>query len=49
MSELSTMPTYELNHFALWIAKATEAYFQDPDVKRRYEEWQKEREAKLKK
>ena len=49
MSELSTMPTYELNHFTLWIAKATEAYFQDPDVKRRYEEWQKEREAKLKK
>lgn len=44
MSELSTMPTYELNRFALWVAKATEAYFQDPDVQRRFEEWKKEKE-----
>ncbi len=46
MSELSTMPTYELNHFALWIGKMTEAYFQNPDVKRRFEEWEKECEKK---
>ena len=45
MSELSTMPEYELNHFALWVAKATEAYFENPDVKRRFEEWKKERAA----
>ena len=45
MSELSTMPAYEINHFALWVAKATEAYFENPDVKKRFEEWKKEREA----
>lgn len=47
-SELSTLPTYELNRFALWVAKATEAYFQNPEVKRRFEEWKKEREEKQK-
>ena len=44
MSELSTMPTYEINSFALWVAKATEAYFENPDVKKRFEEWKKEKE-----
>lgn len=47
MSELSTMPTHELNRFALWVAEATEAYFQNPDVKRRFEEWKKERESNV--
>ncbi len=47
MSELSTMPTYELNRFALWVAEATEAYFQNPEVKRRFEEWKKERESNV--
>ena len=47
MSELSTMPTYELNRFALWVAEATEAYFQNPDVKRRFENWKKERESNV--
>lgn len=46
MADLSTMPTYELNNFARWLAKATEAYFNDPDVKRRFEAWQKEQEEK---
>lgn len=48
MSELSTMPTYDLNRFALWVAKATEAYFQDPDVQKRFEEWKKEKERNQK-
>ena len=46
MADLSTMPTYELNNFARWLAKATEAYFEDPDVKRRFAEWQKEQAEK---
>ena len=46
MADLSTMPTYELNHFARWLAEMTEAYFENPDVKRRYEEWEKEQESK---
>ena len=41
--DINTTPTYELNSFAWWVAKATEAYFKNPDVKRRFEEWQKER------
>lgn len=44
MNELSTMPTYELNRFALWVAEAAERYFENPDVKKRFEEWKKERE-----
>lgn len=47
MNELSTMPTYELNRFALWVAEAAERYFENPDVKKRFEEWKKEREAKM--
>ena len=43
MNELSTLPPYEAKSFMLWIAKATEAYFENPDVKRRFEEWKKER------
>ena len=46
MSELSTMPEYEIRSFSRWLAKATEAYFKDPDVQRRFEEWKKEREQK---
>lgn len=49
MSELSTMPTYELDHFALWVAKATEAYFKSPDVQRRFEEWKRQREEEVQK
>lgn len=42
MNELSTLPPYEARSFMLWVAKATEAYFQDPDVKKRFEEWKEE-------
>lgn len=44
MNELSTLPTYEAKSFMLWVAEATERYFENPDVKRRFEEWKKERE-----
>lgn len=46
MSELSTMPEYELRRFARWVAEATEAYFENPDVKERFEKWKKERESR---
>lgn len=48
MSELSTMSVYEARRFASWVAKAAEAYFKDPEVQRRFEEWKKE-EAKKEK
>lgn len=41
---LDTMPPVEMRIFCRWVAKATEAYFQNPDVKSRFENWQKERE-----
>ena len=44
MNTASTLPAYEMNSFALWVAKATEQYFENPDVKRRFEEWKRERE-----
>ena len=43
MHILKDLPAYELHHFAKWVAKATEAYFEDPDVQRRFKEWQKTR------
>jgi hypothetical protein len=46
MSELSSMPTWEMNRFALWAAKAAMAYLEDPEVKKRFDEWKKERELK---
>ncbi len=49
MSDISTTPTWELNHFCLWVARATEAYFKDPDVQRRYNEWMKEKEREANK
>lgn len=44
MAAISTLPKYEANSFARWVAEATEAYFENPDVKRRFEDWKKERE-----
>lgn len=43
MADISTLPTYEMNSFALWVAKLAEKYFENPDVKMRYEAWEKER------
>lgn len=41
MNELSTLPPYEAKSFMRWVAKSAEAYFENPDVKRRFEEWKK--------
>ena len=43
MAAISTLPTYETNSFARWVVKATERYFENPAVKRRFEGWKKER------
>ncbi|MBQ7976590.1 MAG: hypothetical protein IJ300_12975 [Clostridia bacterium] len=43
MADISTLPTYETRSFARWVARATVAYFENPDVKRRFEEWKKEK------
>lgn len=45
MAEISTLPTYEMNSFARWVANATLAYFENPDVQARFEKWKKEREG----
>ena len=47
MVTLSTLPKYETNSFARWLAEATERYFENPDAKRRFEEWKKERESNV--
>jgi hypothetical protein len=46
MSDLSSLPSYELKRFARWVAKATEKYFEDPEVKIRFEKWQSEKMQK---
>ena len=45
MSELSTLPTYEMNNFSRWVVKETLAYFENPDVQVRFEKWKRERDA----
>ena len=47
MAAISTLPKYETDSFALWVAEATERYFENPDVKRRFEKWKKERESNV--
>lgn len=48
MAEISTLPTYEINSFSRWVAKATLTYFENPDVQARFEEWKKEKKGRLK-
>ena len=43
MTPITTLPSYELNSFARWVANATEAYFENPDVQKRFEAWKLER------
>ena len=43
MSAINTLPTYEAKSFMSWVAEATQAYFENPDVKERFEKWKKER------
>lgn len=46
MNELETIPTYEMQSFCRQIAKLAEKYFEDPENKRRFEEWEKEQELR---
>ena len=34
MTDISTLPTYEMNSFARWVAKATLKYFENPDIEK---------------
>jgi hypothetical protein len=45
MNPISTLPTYEADSFSRWLVKATMNYFENPDVKKRFKEWKKERES----
>ena len=40
---ISTLPTYEMNNFSRWVANATLAYFENPEVQARFEKWKAER------
>ena len=44
MPTISTMPSFEMRRFARWLARATEQYFENPDVKSRFEKWKAEKE-----
>ena len=44
MNPMSTMPTYEAESFSRWLVKATMNYFENPEVKKRFNAWKKERE-----
>lgn len=48
MAELmEQLPAYEAKSFARWVAEATEKYFENPDVKRRFEEWKKAEKTRV--
>lgn len=40
---ITTLPTFEKNSFARWVADATERYFENPDVQKRFEKWKSEK------
>ena len=44
MNPMSTLPAYETRRLSKWLIQATEAYFENPDVKKRFDAWRKERE-----
>ena len=44
--DISTMPGWERNYFLRWVFKATEEYFKDPDVQRRFEIFMEEKRRK---
>lgn len=48
MESIKTLPDCDLYIFAKQIAKATEQYFKNPDVQRRFEEWKKQEQQKMK-
>ena len=48
MDSFQGMSSYDINRFLLWVARATEEYFKDPEVQARFEAWKLERENKQK-
>ena len=46
MGAFQGMSSYDVNRFLLWVARATEEYFKDPQVQKDFEVWKKEREEK---
>ena len=46
MPNIETLPPYKSYSFAKWLGEATEKYFENPDVKRRFEEWKREKARK---
>ncbi len=42
-SDLKTLPPCDEYCFFKWLSEATQKYFEDPDVKARFEKWKKER------
>ncbi len=46
MVEIDTLPAYERRYFLRWIARAAEEYLKDPEVRKRYEAWEKEQAEK---
>lgn len=48
MDAFQGMSSYDVNRFLLWVARATEEYFKDPQVQKDFEVWKKEREKKRK-
>lgn len=46
MSELSTVPGYELDWFSRKLIKMMDKFFEDPDNKKRFEEWERQENKK---
>ena len=46
MSELSTVPGYELGYFARKIAKMMDSFYENPENEKRFEEWERQENAK---
>ena len=44
MSAIQTVPKREMKSFCRWVAQATEKYFENPEVQKRFEAWKKERD-----
>ena len=42
-----TLPTFEANSLYRWVANATLAYFENPEVQARFEQWKKERKEEI--
>ena len=41
-AELETLPGWEMTYLCRSLAKMVEKYFEDPEVQKEFEEWEKE-------